>query len=264
MVTSKRPGADAYTQALSERVHAALQREGVPGLLSLGEAAERLKAAGVSDPRSCQAARACVGKLALILGEKGVVVSVDAARAGSALALLLEAVSGDGPRVLTSTQLTVPVGKESDEAALPIVLFARQLKEKLSAEAPKPAVVEAPPPKPEPDVPLKSNLEPPPPAPPLVAATPAGPRKPIGAVVTAAAAASAVTAVVLSIVSASARAQYDASLVDVEGGKASTLPQSQLSEIEARANGAFYGAIGTGAGALALGTLGVILLAGGQ
>jgi hypothetical protein len=161
VATSKRPGADAYTQKVAERVHAQLLRNEVPGLLSIDDATKLLKGAGITDPRTCQAARPCVGKLALILGEKGVVVSVDTAKAGSLLAIVLEAVSGDGNRVLASKELTLPVAKESDEAAVPIVEFARALKAKLEEEAPKPvAKVE--------DAPVKTNLEPAPTPPPIV------------------------------------------------------------------------------------------------
>lgn len=263
VVTSKRPGADTYTQKLSERVHAALAREGVPGLLPMEEATARLKAAGITEPRSCQAARACVGKLALILGEKGVVVSVDAARAGSVLALLLESVSGDGTRVLNSTNLTIPVGKEGEEAALPIVLFARELKDKLEAEAPKPLVVEAPAPKPAPDAPVKPILEPPPPTPPLVTApSKPGPGKAIGGVLVGAAAASGATAIVLAIVSGTAKAEFDASLS--ENGTVSSLPQKRLDDVAGRANGGATGALIAGGAAVALGVVGVVLLVGGQ
>ena len=52
MSTSKRPGADAFTQRISERVQAALQREAVPGLLSLDAGTAALKAAGITDPRT--------------------------------------------------------------------------------------------------------------------------------------------------------------------------------------------------------------------
>lgn len=268
VATSKRPGADAYTAQMAARVQGALEREQVPGLLSLDEGAARLKAAGITEPRSCQAARGCVGKLALILGAKGVVVSVDTARAGSVLAIVLEAVSGDGPRVLASSELTLPVGKESDDAALPIVLFARKLKEVLEAEAPKEVAV-APKPGPEakvePDVPVKAKLEPPPPEPPLVTAPgPLSGRKVAGVVVTGGAVAAAATAVVLSIVSASAKGQFDASVSTVGGERVSSLPRSELVALEGQANGAFYGALGTGAGAVALGVAAVVLLAGGQ
>jgi hypothetical protein len=255
--TSKRAGADAYTQRTSDRVQLALLREGVPGLLPVEEATKRLKGAGITDPRTCQAARACVGKLALILGDKGVVVSVDTARAGSSLVIVLEAISGDGPRLLTSTELTLPVDKESDEAALPIVLFARQLKEKLDAEAPKEVVVAV---KPD-DTPTKTNLEPPPPAPPLLeASNKSGPGRTVGGVMIGTAAASGATAIILAIVSGTAKAEYDGSLNPEK--TSSTLPQSKIDDLQGRANGGATGALISGIGAVALGVVGVILLAG--
>jgi hypothetical protein len=252
--TSKRGGADAYTQKMAERVHAALTRESVPGLLSLEEGTGRLKAAGISDPRTCQAAKPCVGKLALILGEKGVVVSVDTAKAGSVLAILVEAISGDGTRVLATTELTIPVAKEGEDLALPIVLFARELKEKLEAEAPKEVV------KVEPDAPVKKDIEPPLPTPPLVVIEKqASARKPVGGVFAGVAAAGAVTTVVLAIVSGTAKGEFDRS---IEAENESNLPLSKLKDLEGRANGGAAGAIVSGGVAVVAGVIAVVLLAG--
>ena len=256
MATSKRPGADQYTTQTAERVHAALRRENVPGLLELDEATKLLNSAGIPDPRTCQATRACVGKLALIFGPKGVVVSVDTARAGNALAIILQAVSGDGPRVLNSTELTLPIGKESEDAALPIVLFARELKAKLEAEAPKEVAVE---PKPEEDKPVKTTLDPPPPEPPLVVAKPPpGPGKAVGGVLLGVGAASGVAAVIMSVVSGAAVTEYQGSLT--AGGTESNKPMSELRVIQGRANGAATGALIAGGAAVGLAVVGVVLL----
>ena len=180
---SKRPGTESVHSAIAERVHAAMEREGVPGLIPNKEGVARLKTAGISDVRSCQAVRACVAKLAVILGEKAVVVGVDVARAGSSLAVLLEAVTGptgrvdapgDEARVLATTDFVMPAGRWSDEAALPMVRFVRQLKDTLAAEAPRP-VVEAP----ASDAPRAVQLQPSAaPGAPQVAAAPAAPKSP--------------------------------------------------------------------------------------
>jgi hypothetical protein len=257
VATSKRPGADAYTQRTAERVQLALLREAVPGLLPLDDAMKQLKAMGITDPRTCQAGRACVAKLAEILGTNGVVISVDTAKAGNSLLILLEAIGADGARVLANSQLTLPVDKESDEAALPIIQFARKLKDVLDAEAPKPVAEVTP--KPD-DAPTKPNLEPPPP-PPLVTASPkAGPAKAVGGVLVGAAAASGATAIVLAIVSGTAKAEYDASLSADKS--TSALAQSRIDDLQGRANGGATGALVAGISAVALGVVGVILLAG--
>ena len=260
VATSKRPGADAYTQAMAERVHGALVREGVPGLLPLEEGARQLVAAGITDPRSCQAARACVGKLALILGRQGVVVSVDTARAGGALAVVLEAVSGDGARVLASSEATLPVGAVSDAAALPIVLFARTLKERLEAEAPKAPAPEPDQPKVA-DAPTRPRLEPPvEQVRPLAAPPPSPGRRAAAWTLAGTAVLAAGAAVALGAVSASARWDYDRSLTTLPTGeRASTLPRSQVETLAARANGTFYGALGAGGGAVALGVASAVL-----
>lgn len=131
---SRRPGTERWQAALAERVQGALAREGVPGLLERAQGPQRLEAAGLSDARSCQAARKCVARLAVVLGERAVVVGVDVARAGASLAVLVEALTGDEARVLASTDFLLPVGSWSDDAVVPIVRFARQLKEELAAE----------------------------------------------------------------------------------------------------------------------------------
>ena len=72
--------------------------------------------------------------------------------------------------------------------------------------------------------------------------------------------ASGATAIILAIVSGTAKAEYDASLS--ADGTVSALPQSKIDDLQGRANGGATGALVAGIGAVALGVVGVILLAG--
>ncbi len=66
VVSSKRPGADAFAGNAAARVHAALLREGVPAGNALDDVATglKVKAAGFSDARNCQGGASCLTKLA--------------------------------------------------------------------------------------------------------------------------------------------------------------------------------------------------------
>lgn len=249
LAVSKRPGAESWIASTSERVHAALEREGVVGLLPMTEAEKQLAAVGMADPRSCQGARSCVGRLAVILAENGVVVAVDVAKAGSSLAVKLEAVSGDGPRVLASTDLLLPVGKWDDQLALPVVLFARSLKEKLEAEAPPPPadapVATAPPP----------DLTPPPQPPPVaeVAAAPAPRPRVLPWVLVGAAVVFAGAAAALAATGAADQASIRDSVQQVGGEPVSSLSRTQLQALEKSGNTKFSLALASGIAAGALG-----------
>lgn len=247
LMTSKRPGSETWAGTVAQRVHAQLEREGVPGLLSLEEGERQLKAAGLSDTRTCQAVRSCVAKYALILGPRAVVVSVDVARAANALAVSLDAVAADGARVLTSTELVLPIGGWSDQLVLPIVLFARELKAKLEAEAPAPA----------PDAPVVAQLAPvvTPPSPAVSAPAPAAkPPRVLPWVLLGAGIAGAGAGVTLAVLGAEDRRALEQSIsTNDQGERVSSLTRSQLTALEQGGNAKLTAALISGIAAAALG-----------
>lgn len=252
--TSKRPGVEQYIATLTARVHALMQREGVAPLLDEQKGQEQLKLAGFSDPRSCQGGRACVNKLALILGAKVVVVGVDVAKAGSSLAVILEAVPSESKTPMLTTEWSVPISSFSDDSALAVTLFARQLKEKLDAERPKPSPAKVE------DAPVVTKLEPVPPVTPppeLVLPPPetkSSTKRTLGWVSGAGAVAAGGVAGALAILGSSAHGQIRGSIIPGSAPPASNLPESELRRLEGQANGMYTGALisGIAAGALAV------------
>lgn len=171
VVSSKRPGADAFATAAAGRVHAALLREGLPAGDALDDAAtgKKVKEAGFSDARNCQGGASCLTRLAQLLGSNAVIVGVDVGKIGNQLAIHLEAFSAKTEKSMQVVDLTVPADKWGDKVAVPIALFARQLVEKVKALTPppvkpaEPVVKNDPPPAKElPDAPLAVALTPPP------------------------------------------------------------------------------------------------------
>lgn len=140
LASSKRPAVDQYVTVFTARAHAVLKREGVAPLIEEAAAWEQLKLAGVSDPRGCQGSRACVARMATILGPHTVVVGIDVGKAGQSLAVIMEAVAADTGLAIHTSEFEVPIAKYSDASALPVTLFARELKKKLDAD--RPVVVE--------------------------------------------------------------------------------------------------------------------------
>lgn len=165
VVSSKRPGADAFAGSAASRVHTALLREGVPPGELLDDAAA-MKKVKVADARKCQGGASCLAKIAVLLGPDAVVIGVDVGKIGTQLAVRLEAVSAKTGKSLMLSDVTAPVEGWGDTLAVPIALFARQLMEKVRAVEPAPTppvpVVTRPPP----DAPVAVVLTPPPPPPP--------------------------------------------------------------------------------------------------
>lgn len=263
VITSKRPGAEQVTPKITQRVLDSFKREGVSGLLDDSAASKELKVAGFSDPKSCQGTRACLRKLAVLLGAKAVVVGVDVGKVGKTLAIHLEAVSADKDEPLASLDVSSSVTGWSDAMSAPIVVFVRDVKAGLELKKALPP----PPPPPQEvakdDAPRKTDLKPGDVKRDPVADAVKTDTKPVsvpGIVLAGGAVASAGVAVAFAVISTSAKAQFDASVVTLpDGTKGTTLPQTQAEALAAQANTGGAVAIGTGVLALGLGVASAVL-----
>ena len=259
VITSKRPGAEAVSPKIAQRVFDSFKREGVTGLLDDAASAKELKAAGFSDPKSCQGGKDCLSKLAVLLGPRAVVVGVDVGKVGKSLAIHLEAVAADQEGSVATLDVASAVNGWSDAMSAPIVTFVRDVKAGLEV---KKKLIEPPPPPPvADDAPKKNDLTPraKDDVPAVVAAQQKGPK--VGAiVVTASAVAAAGAAVAFAVVSSSAKTQFDASLVDLGNGQmGSRLPEAQARELASTANTGAGVAIGAGVVAAGLAVVSTIL-----
>src|SRR3990167_1722689 len=128
VMTSKRPGAETVAPKIAQRVFDSFKREGVGGLLDDAATAKELRAAGFSDPKSCQGTRACLSKLAILIGPRAVVVGIDVGKVGKTLAIHLEAVSADKETSLATLDVSSSLSGWSDAMSAPIVVFVRDVK----------------------------------------------------------------------------------------------------------------------------------------
>jgi hypothetical protein len=260
LATSKRPSVDQYVATLTARAHALFEKEGIAPLLDEASGIHQLKVAGVTDSRTCQGGTACVARLALILGEHAVVVGIDVGKAGPSLAVLMEAVAADTKQPLLTSEFSVPIAKYSDECALPLTVFARQLKAKLDAENPAPVKVVEPLQKPPPDAPVVAKIEPPPPALVIPVEAPSSGRKVGGWLTAGGAVVGLGVGIALAVVGTGAKGQIDAS-VTAGTPPSSSLPASQLKGLESQANGAFTGALISGIAAAVFAAVSIYLFA---
>lgn len=244
VMTSKRPGAEAVAGKITQRVFDSLKREGVTGLLDDAAAVKELRSAGFSDPKTCQGTRACLSKLAILLGPKAVVVGVDVGKIGKTLAIHLEAVSADREESLATLDVSSSLNGWSDAMSAPIVVFVRDVKEGLELKK-KVEVAEAPPTTPPletapTDSPKKTELTPAPKEAPVSGLVEEGGGKPprVAAWLFAgSAAATAGVAVAFGVMSGSAKSQFDASLVDLGAGtRGTTLTEDQARALAGQAN----------------------------
>ena len=246
VMTSKRPGAEATAPKIAQRVFDLFKREGVAGLLDDAATAKELRAAGFSDPRSCQGTRACVSKLAILLGPRAVVVGIDVGKVGKTLAIHLEAVAADRNESLGTLDVSASLNEWSDAMSVPIVVFVRDVKAGLELKK-KAVVVADPPPSPPPlevarnDAPKKTELVPAPKSEPsvsgLVEQQPGKPPRVAAWVLAGSAAATAGVAVAFGVMSGGAKAQFDASLIDLgDGTRGSRLPEDQARALANSAN----------------------------
>ena len=178
VVSSKRVGAEAIGPKLAARVFTTLGREGISDVQDDDKTAKQVKAAGFSDARNCQGGQSCLTKLAVLLGPRAVVVSVDVGKIGNKLAVHLEALSAEGGDPLALSDFTAAVDNFGDDSAVPVTVFARALAAKMTggpepkksadSDLKKPADSDLKRPA---DAPVIAGVEPveaPPPMPPLV------------------------------------------------------------------------------------------------
>ncbi len=259
VLTSKRPGAEAVAPKIAQRVADYFKREQVIGLLDHAATTKELKTLGFSDPRSCQGTRACVSKLAVLLGANAVVVSVDVGKVGKTLAIHLEAVAADREASLAMLDVSASLTEWSDAMSAPIVVFVRDVKAGLSLDPKSSAAAPAaqqPSPGVEPplvlaDAPRKVELAPQPSSADVQVVVPGEPGKPpkVAAWVFAGGAALfAGGAVAAGVMSGDAKRRYDDSLVTLaDGSQGSTLTQQQAQQLADQANVAMPLAIASGA-----------------
>ncbi len=245
VMTSKRPGAEAVAPKIAQRVFDSFKREGVVALLDDAATVKDLRAAGFSDPKSCQGTRACLSKLAILIGPRAVVVGVDVGKIGKTLAIHLEAVAADKDESLGTLDVSSSLNGWSDAMSAPIVVFVRDVKAGLEL-AKKKEPVEPPPSMPplevaKTDAPKKTELTPAPrkddPNAALIEKPAGKPPRVAAWVFAGGAAATAGVAIAFGVMSGGAKSQFDASLVDMpDGTKASRLPEDQARALANTAN----------------------------
>ena len=248
VITSKRPGAEAVAAKIAARVQETLKREGVGGLMDDATAAKELKAAGFSDPRSCDGGQSCITKLAVLLGPRAVVVGVDVGKIGKNLAIHLEAIAADLSEPLAAADISAASDKWGDQAAVGITVFVRGVKEKLPlkkavAELKTPEVKPKDKPKDVPsdvpkDTPKVVKLEPKPKDRPIEVVAPTGGGSKAGAwALTGTAVAAAGAGAGFAAVGMGDKAKYDQALITTPDGlKGTTLTQAEASALAGSAN----------------------------
>jgi hypothetical protein len=251
VLTSKRPGAEAVAPKIAQRVFDSFKREGVGGLLDDAAAVKEVRSAGFSDPKSCQGTRACLSKLAILLGPKAVVVGVDVGKVGKTLAIHLEAVAADRDESIATLDVSSSLNGWGDAMSAPIVVFVRDVKAGLELKK----KVDPPPPPPplevaKTDTPKRTDLEPKPkdaPAGGLVEKDGSKPPRVAAWAVAGGAVVAVGGAVAFGIMSSSAKSQYDAALVDLgDGTKGTRLPEDQARALASTANTNAGLAVGAG------------------
>lgn len=264
VLTSRRPNTDAFAPKVAARVVELLKREGVADVRDDARSTKELKAAGFSDPKSCNGGQTCSAKLAVLLGARAVVVAVDIGKVGKSLAIHLEAFAADLPEALAVADITAREDKWADQSLADITTFVRQVKEKLIVQA-KVAVTPPPPPPPDvkktdpkkSDTPVATKLEPKQKddRTDLVdTAEPSSSKVPAIAVASAAGAA-AITAGIFAGLAAGDRSTWDKNVTMQPDGTlgSSTLTQTQVQQLGSSMNTKATVALGAGIGAVVLG-----------
>ncbi len=257
VLTSRRPNTDVFAPKIAAKVVEVLKREGVAEVRDDARASKDLKAAGFSDPRSCNGGQSCSARLAVLLGPKAVLVAVDIGKVGKSLAIHLEAFAADQTDALAVADITTREDKWADQGLADITTFVRQLKDKLPVPA-KVAVMPPPPPveKKRPDAPVKATLEP---TAKGVRAdltdTAGAPSKVPAIAVASGAGVAAIAAGVFGALAASDRATWDKNVTMQPDGSlgSSTLTQEQVKQLGGDMNTKATVALTSGLVAVALG-----------
>lgn len=265
VLTSSRPNADAFAPKIAAKVVEVLKREGVAEVRDEPRTTKDLKAAGFSDPRSCNGGQTCSAKLAVLLGARAVLIAVDVAKVGKTLAIHLEAFAADASEPLAVIDINAREDKWADQALAEITTFVRQVKAKLAVPA-KVAVTPPPPPpvdKPS-DVPVKPKLEPKPTPPERADLTEPGdaaPSKVPAIAVASGAGAAAVVAIIFAGLAASDRATWDMNVTMQPDGSlgSTTLTRQEVQALGTAINTRATVAVTSGVVALGLGGLATYL-----
>lgn len=147
-VVSKRAGVEAIAPAIAARVQTALGTAGLQGVLTASELSRAFK--GKGDPRSCNAAPACLARFAAFAGPRAVLVGVDVGKVAKTLAIHLEAISAEGGASLAVADVTSTVDSYASDLDATLAAFVRELD---AASKPPPALR-------LPDAPVAVRLEP--------------------------------------------------------------------------------------------------------
>lgn len=253
VVTSRRKGAEVVAGKVAGRVYDVLAREGVAPLLGEAAAVKELRVSGFGNPNTCQGTRACVGKLALLLGPRAVVVGVDVGKVGNTLAIHLDAIAADDAKPVASLDVSSSFSGWDEAMSAPIVVFAREVKAALGPTKPvaSPQAGVALPA----DAPKQATLTPQAP-PTVVAEAPAPKSRAVPWALTGAAVAAAGAAVTLGVLGGNDKSKYEAALVTLpDGSLGSTLPEAEARSLASGANTKIGLAVGSAVVSAALGGL---------
>lgn len=223
VLTSRRANTDTFAPKIAAKVVEVLKREGIAEVLDDARTAKDLKAAGFSDPRTCNGGATCSARLAVLLGPRAILVGVDIGKVGKSLAIHLEAFAGDLAEPIAVADISAREDKWQDQSLADVTAFARQVKERLPITRVASRPVERPPePKPEPrpaDAPRERPLEPTPePGDEQRLDEVATPSKVPAIAVASAAGAAAVVTVVFGILTAIDRGTWDRNVMMTDAG----------------------------------------------
>jgi hypothetical protein len=260
-LTSRRPNTDAFAPKVVARVVEVLKREGLADVRDDARTVKELKAAGFSDPRSCNGGQTCSARLAVLISPRAVLVGVDVGKVGKSLAIHLEAFAADLTEPIAVADITARDDKWADQSLADITTFVRQVKERLVVAPAKVAVKPPPPPPPEDkartDSPRKTELEPRADTRRTDVTDTADPTssKVPAIVVASAAGVAAVAAIVSAGLAASDRSTWDRNVTMQPDGTlgSSTLTQGEVNALASGMNTKASVALGSGLAAVALG-----------
>jgi hypothetical protein len=255
-LTSRRPNTDALAPKIATRVVEILKREAGAEVLDDPKTLKALKAAGFSDPRSCNGGQTCSARLAVLLGPRAVLIGVDVGKVGKSVAIHVEAFAADLPEPLAVADVTVREEKWSDQSLAELTTFAREVSTRLPIAPASPAVAATP--KKPADQPVAARLEPQDPSSEradLTTTAPATASKVPAIVVASGAGAALVVAGIFTGLAAVDRGTWNQNVVTQPNGaiESSTLTQPELQALGSGLNTRATVALTSGLLAVALG-----------
>lgn len=258
VLTSRRPNTETFSPKIAARVVEVLKREGVDRVADDAKTSKDLKAAGFSDPRTCNGGQSCTARLAVLLGAHAVVVGIDVGKVGKSLAIHLEAFAADASEPLAVVDVSAREDKWADQTLGDFTAFARDVKNKLVTASPRVATApddgnKEPTTKRQPDAPVAKRIEP-------VddlrdTPTPTSPSRVPAIVVASAAGGTAVVAGIFSVLALISRGEWGQNVTTLPDGTlgTTTLTQAQVTMLSQSVNTRATVALTTGLVALALG-----------